>query len=245
MSDFDYYKFKRLQIEQAKLETQRGMEELKLNLQSQMGQAKLDQTERHHQDKLDEARKDRVQKDQLANEAAMNAVGLERVRGDSALDLETHRANLDLQKRVFDAPFLDMDTGRKILDDSHQALAEGYKTVVGHVASAAMQIRLVREQTQADMLRTDQAHANALELERVKLENDLLRAEIEHERAKGRDEAQRAHELIMAQLQSRLRDGELTHAEFTRLVIRLTERSMSSPETPKPADVAKWVEELL
>lgn len=113
------------------------------------------------------------------------------------------------------------------------------------MARAAMQIRLTREQTQADMLRSDQAHAHALELERVKLENDLLSAEIEHGRTKGRDEAQRTHELIMAHLQSRLRDGEVTHAEITRLVIRLTERAMSTPETPRPEDVAKWVDEIL
>ena len=164
--------------------------------------------------------------DEIKRLEMASQVMAERIKGENAIALATHNANIAVQQQVYGIHF---DNIRGNRDENCAITAkflELYKSIAQEIIN--------------DIIQTDRRNDEfdkTLELERVKLEYDLIRAERAHEHAIGRENAQRQQETFLAVLQSRLRNEEVSHAEIVRLIVRMIEGARAGGNAK---DAEKW-----
>lgn len=216
-----------------------------LALQADIAGAKLNQQERQHSDRMSLegaklAQGERHHSDEMA--LARAKLDYERDRDERDRKIEQQTALIQARKDIAVAE-IEQQGAMSLERLRHSnAVAIVGAEVMAEVSKRAQS--LPYEHAQSYIKRgeeSDRALSSAL--------GNILAAKVQGtiterlaEQAERHRSNERSHEIVMACLQSRLRNDELTHAEVTRLAVRLIERAASAPTPPTPADVDAWID---
>lgn len=216
-----------------------------LALQADIAGAKLHQRERHHSDEmsLESAKIDQGERHH-SDDMSLARTKLDYERERDERDREADQQAALIQARAGMAVAEIQQRGAMSLERLRHSNAVGLTNaeVTAEISKRAR--GLVYDQAQSYLKRgedSDHALSHALgSILTAKAQGKItehLAEQTERHRA-----SERGHELVMACLQSRLRNDELTHAEVTRLAVRLIERAGSAPTPPTSAEVDAWID---